>query len=204
MAARMAEWVDIAVTLALGVVGLSLVHSLRRQIAAKVAEKRFDSYAALWEKLKVASPLRTVTNEGPLTREERRTLYDELTDWYYDGGNGMLLSEQARNVYLAAKENLVCEVDELRPESLRAKVKQSVDPDGVRGWASIRQFSLLRTAIRGDIAIYTSPWGRVLDDEDREFLLACGVDLDREPWRTSARGVLPGRRSRGDARVTPP
>jgi hypothetical protein len=66
------------------------------------------------------------------------------------------------------------------------------DPDTVRGWASTRQFSLLRTAMRGDIAIYTSPWGQHLAEADKEFLDACGVDLNREPWRSSARGVARG------------
>ncbi len=183
----MAQWVDIAVTIVLGVVGLYLAHSFRRQVQAKVADKRFDSYGALWSKLKVASPLRRVTGEGPLDAEERRKLYDACTDWYFDAGNGMLLSEQARNIYLAAKENLICEVDALRPASLQERVRAAHDPDAVRGWESMRQFSLLRTAMRGDIAIYTSPWGESLDESDKEFLRACRVDLSREPWRSSAR-----------------
>jgi hypothetical protein len=79
--------------------------------------------------------------------------------WYYDSGNGMQLSQETRNIYLAAKENLICEVDALKPASLQKQVQASDDLDTIRGWASIRQFSLLRTAMRGDIAIYTSPWG---------------------------------------------
>jgi hypothetical protein len=153
------EWINIAVTAVLGVVGLYVAHSIRRQVQAKVAEKRFDSYGKLWAELKVASPLRRVTGEGPLSQDERRKLYDKLTDWYYEGGNGMLLSKETRTIYLAAKENLICGADALRPASLQKQVRASDDPDAVRGWASIRQFSLLRTAMRGDIAIYTSPWG---------------------------------------------
>ena len=159
----------------------------RGQIQARVAEKRFDSYAKLWAEFKVASPLRRVTGEGPLSQDERHTLYGKLTNWYYDSGNGMLLSQETRNIYLVAKENLICGVDALKPASLQKKVQASKEPDADRGSASIRQFSLLRTAMRGDIAIYTSPWGQKLDEEDRQFLDACRVDLNREPWRSSAR-----------------
>jgi hypothetical protein len=89
-----ADWINIVVTLVLGAVGLYLAHSFRRQIQARVAEKRFESYGRLWAELKVASPLRRLTGEGPLSQDERRKLYDKLTDWYYDCGNGMLLSQQ--------------------------------------------------------------------------------------------------------------
>jgi hypothetical protein len=185
----MAEWFDVAVTLVLGVVGLYLANSIRGQIQARVAEKRFDSYAKLWAEFKVASPLRKVTREGPLSQDERHSLYGKLTNWYYDRGNGMLLSQETRDIYLAAKENLICEVEALKPASLQKRVQASDNPDALRGWASIRQFSLLRTAMRGDIAIYTSPWGQDLDEADREFLEACRVDLNREPWRSSARAA---------------
>jgi hypothetical protein len=66
-----AGWIDIAVTVLLGVVGLYLANSIRRQIQARVAEKRFDSYGKLWAELKVASPLRRVTGEGSLSQDER-------------------------------------------------------------------------------------------------------------------------------------
>jgi hypothetical protein len=186
-----AEWVNIAVTVVLGVVGLYLAHSIRRQVQERVAEKRLDAYGRLWEEMKVASPLRRVTKEGPLSREERHALYDKLTELYYGHGDGMLLSLQTRNIYLAAKENLICGVDELEPAALARRVRSNDDPDEVRGWASIRQLSLLRTSMRGDIAIYSSPWGQRLDTADKEFLIACGVDLNREPWRSSSRGSPP-------------
>ncbi len=53
----------------------------------------------------------------------------------------------------------------------------------------VRQFSLLRTAMRADIRLYTTPWGSTLTEDDVAFLLACGVDIGQEPWRRS----LPGR-----------
>lgn len=184
----MAKWLELVATVGLGVVGLYLVHSIRRQIAVRVAEKRFDAYAALWQELEVASPLRRLTDDGPITAVERHTLYEHLTHWYYKKGNGMLLSEAARNIYLRAKENLVCDVGDLKPESLRAAALASDDPDTVRGWASMRQFSLLRTQLRGEIEIYTRPYGEPPAAEDVEFLELCHINLRREPWRSSLRG----------------
>jgi hypothetical protein len=184
-----AGWIDIAVTVLLGVVGLYLANSIRRQIQARVAEKRFDSYGKLWAELKVASPLRRVTGEGPLSQDERHTLYGKLTDWYYDSGNGMLLSQETRNIYLAAKENLICEVDALKPASLQKQVQASDDPDTIRGWASIRQFSLLRTAMRGDIAIYP-----------RELMTLAGGGAMAQrggPWRLAGYAMTEGRAARG-------
>ncbi len=91
---EMTEWIGIAVTAVLTLAGLYFGNSLRiktrTDVEANVAEKRFAAYAALWAQTKTASPMRGV----PLTRAERSQLYDQLTDWYYDGGNGMLLTEE--------------------------------------------------------------------------------------------------------------
>ena len=62
--------------------------------------------------------------------------------------------QETRDIYLAAKENLICEVGALKPASLRKRVQASDKPDEVRGLASIRQFSLLRTAMKGENVIY--------------------------------------------------
>jgi hypothetical protein len=118
----------------------------------------------------------------PLTRAERSQLYDKLTDWYYDDGNGMLLTPATRNIYLKAKKNLTCPPEELVPESL---VEQAAHDDGdtVRGQASIDQLSLLRTSMRADIRIYTQPYDEELSTEDIAFLEASNVDVHRDPWR---------------------
>ncbi len=180
----MSDWLGIAVTFVLGIVGLYLVHSLRQQIRAKVADKRFDAYAALWSNLKSASPFRALAGAGPLSTEERTTLFNLLTDWYYDDGKGMLLAHDTRNIYLQAKENLLCAPSDLKPASLAQRVLASADPEEARSAASIRQLSLLRTSMRGDIKLYASPYGEPLSENDEAFLRACTVNPNRAPWRS--------------------
>jgi hypothetical protein len=177
----MSAWMGIAVTAVLTLVGLYFGNSLRlktrTEVEANVAEKRFAAYAGLWAETKIASPMRA----APLTPAERSQLYDKLTDWYYDDGNGMLLSEKTRNIYLRAKKNLTCPANELVPESLAEQAAQ--DGDAVRGQASIDQLSLLRTSMRADIRIYTQPYDEELSPEDVAFLKASKIDLDLPPWK---------------------
>jgi hypothetical protein len=116
---------------------------------------------------------------------DRRQLFDDLTNWYYRDGNGLLLSQDARNIYLTAKANLVCAPDKFLPAKARVEVAKD---DSERDRLIVRQLSLLRTAMRGDIAIYTTPWGSALTDEDISFLDACGVDVSRDPWRDHCPG----------------
>ncbi len=177
------EWVGIAVTTILTLVGLYFANSLRLRTRAEiekgVAEKRFAAYAKLWAHTKVASPMRG----SPLTENERSDLYTTLTDWYYDDGNGMLLTEQTRNVYLNAKRNLTCLDKELVPESLAKRVLATRDDrESIRGQASIDQLSLLRTSMRADIRIFTEPYKESLKPEDTAFLTSCKVDLTQQPW----------------------
>jgi hypothetical protein len=186
------EWLDIAVT-ATGIAitavlfaaalyfGNNLRRRTRAEVEANVAEKRLPAYAALWERTKIASPMR----DTPLTPGERSQLFDDLTDWYYDGGHGMLLTETTRNIHLKAKAKLTCAPEKLVPDSLRDRV--AADGDVARGWASIDQLSLLRTSMRADVEIFTEPYDEELSADDVAFLEACNVDLDHAPWRDATR-----------------
>lgn len=102
--------------------GLYLGNSVRRrthaEIESQVAEKRFGSYAVLWASTELASP----TREEPLTSKERKQLFQDLTNRYSDDGHGMLLSEETRNMFLKAKKNLICAVDDIEPELLRKRL----------------------------------------------------------------------------------
>lgn len=195
------DWASVAVTGGLGLAGLYFANSLKRRarqdLDREVAEKRFAAYGAMWTHMVNASPMNAVElaeasdtgspADAGHARDDGRTidrgqLFVDLTRWYYKGGNGMLLSQDARNIYLTAKANLVCAPDKFLPASARAAV---ANDDSERDRLIVRQLSLLRTAMRGDIAIYTAPWGSALTDEDVSFLYACGVDVSRDPWRAS-------------------
>lgn len=184
-ASTVTDTLGIVVTLLLGAitayVGLSVRLKARQEVATTVSERRFSAYAALWAETAVAAPM-LAAGRPPLTGDQLAELYRQLTAWYYKAGNGMLLSEQARAVYLGAKNNLVCPIDDYVPESLRATVLKEGRSD-----AAIRQLSLLRTAMRGDLEIYAGPWGKELNEQDGEFLRACKVDPAQEPWRSVTR-----------------
>ena len=117
----MADWIGIGVTAVLTVAalyfGTSLRWKWRAEVDVNVAKLRFASYAALWEATKTASPMRG----APLTSDDRKDLFDCLTDWYYKAGNGMLLAEGTRNIYLKAKKNLTCRTEDLVPPSLATR-----------------------------------------------------------------------------------
>src|SRR5947208_13955990 len=93
---------DLIVTAAVAIVGLYLAHSYRRQIALRVAERRLTAYAALWNKMGIATPVRIVpwNVPQPLTAKEREDLFRAFTAWYYEDGNGMLVGDGTRTIYL--------------------------------------------------------------------------------------------------------
>ena len=188
------DWATVVVTGGLGLAGLYFANSVKRRarqdLDREVAEKRFAAYGAMWTHMMQASPMSAVELAAPSRSDEqhdarpldRDQLFKDLTDWYYRDGNGMLLSRDARNIYLTAKANLVCAPDKFLPAKARAAVASD---DAERDRLTVRQLSLLRTAMRGDLAIFTTPWGSALTDEDVLFLCACGVDVSRDPWRGS-------------------
>lgn len=176
-------WFDIGAKLFLGLVGLYFAHSYRRQVRLKLAEKRLNAYAKLWALMEVATPVRERQGgQGQLSPEERKTLHDSLTHWYYSDGNGILLEKEARELYLTAKHNLICADEEVQPQELRKSVKNF---SSQRGSLSMRQLSLLRSQMRADLTIFATWYYRGLKQSDKEFLAHCGVDLNRKPWRDS-------------------
>ncbi|PWI13451.1 hypothetical protein DI272_04360 [Streptomyces sp. Act143] len=163
--------------------GAHLAHDFRRQLDLKTAERRLQAYAALWALFRVASPTRT----QPMDDAERYDLHQKVTDWYYADGNGMLLTDRTLMLYLKAKANLTCPVEELFPPSLRARAPK--DPSVLAPWRgdlSQKQLSLLRTQMKVDLAIYGEVSAGSLSGRDHElermFLEACGVELTEEPW----------------------
>ena len=182
---------DFAIALAtvgLTAVGAWLTHSYRRRMRFELAEARRTAYSALWEITGLAASTRLdmAGLDGALTRAERLSLYQSMTDWYYQEGHGMLLENTTRNVYLKAKHNLMCATGKLEPpaawEAITADLAKE-DDERVRGVFSIRQLSLLRTQMKSDLAIFGQSYTKRLARHEHRFLEECGVDLRSEPWK---------------------
>jgi hypothetical protein len=175
-ASAASDWAQIAVTLLLGVItayiGLSIRQKRRQEIAVNVADHRLKAYAELWSRIPLSPELRALRGDPPLRSEQLRRLFDELTDWYYLDGNGMLLGAQTRTIYLTVKTNLICPAEKFVPRSLIEKVH--ADP-AERSVSVVRQLSLLRSAMKADLEVFGKPWGEPLGNLDREFLYACRV-----------------------------
>lgn len=191
------EIFDLIVKSILTIIGLYLVHSYRRQVALRVAERRLGAYAAIWSKMGIATPVRIARwNASPLTAAERMQLFNAFTQWYYDSGNGMLLAGGTRAIYLAAKDNLVCPVAFYRPELTQKKLLklQPEEQEAERGRLSIRQLSLLRSRMKADLRIYGVTYHLELNDDDKAFLTECGENLSSKPWTKSNTIWLPSSR----------
>ena len=178
------ELVVFVVGSAIALIGVYFAHSLRRQLALKVAEQRLESYRKLWELMEVARPMRTeaADGSGPLTREEAHELYRAMPHWYFGSGDGMLLTSKTREFYLKAKANL-------------GEYAVGDDPDWQSGGERCaRDLSLLRRQMARDLDLYGSYYFKALDSGDEEFLKAAGADPKRWgrgrgrswPWRRPA------------------
>jgi hypothetical protein len=180
------DWAAVAVTLLLGAVtayiGLSINQKRRQEVAVTVADHRLNAYAALWSQIPFSPELLRLTKQAPPLEYERRRLFMAMTRWYYGEGHGMLLGSGTRGIYLTVKSNLICEPKKFVPKSLQKDVTKGrcdggtlYSADYVRGQEIVRQLSLLRSAMRADLEVYGKPWGKDLENKDREFLYACRV-----------------------------
>jgi hypothetical protein len=106
--------------------------------------------------------------------------------WYYSEGNGMLLANGTRTMFLKVKDNLVRAPEELEPRSFRTEVLNAeVDKrEAIRGERAIQQLSLLRTRMKADLGVFGIHYGGGLEDAHKKsFLKDCGECLWRRPWR---------------------
>jgi hypothetical protein len=182
-----------AATLVLAAITGVFANSYRRRMAIELAEPRRIAYSRLYELTGIGAPSRLDLEgrHGALDQQERRLLYGELTTWYYRDGNGMLLAAKTRDVFLKAKWNLICPTDQIEPTGLVALLgadlasgKESpVDDETLRGIMSIRQLSLLRTQMKGDLAILGDISAGNLAMHERAFLHDCSVNLKKRPWK---------------------
>jgi hypothetical protein len=175
-------WAQAGGAVFLGLVGLWLAHSYRRQVRLKLAERQVDSYLRLWTLTASATPERTT----PLDRMERQRLYEEMMRWYFDCGDGIFVSSVTRDLFVGVRSNLVCPVDLIRPTVLARQLADMADAEAERrrGCVSIRQASLLRTQLKTDLALHSGfGYYSSLRADDRAFLKSCGLSLWRQPWR---------------------
>jgi hypothetical protein len=185
------DWATIVVTGGLGVAGFWVANSikLRRRTELEVAaiSRRWDAYERFFSATKPAAPIRDVSkgdDEEVLSESDREKLHDALATWWFDEGGGMLLGEPSRSIYFIAKGNLVCDDNALTPTSARNWIAGQSNRTIGRSELAIRQLSLLRSAMRADLGIIGRPYGKPLDDVDRDFLRSAGVKLWEPPWWT--------------------
>jgi mannose-6-phosphate isomerase-like protein (cupin superfamily) len=184
---------ELAITSLIAVIGLYLAHSFTRQQRLKIAEQRVGAYRKLWGQMLVARPSRTEPpeNKEPLTPAEAGDLYGKMTHWYFEGGNGMLLPHDTREMYLEAKGRLG-----------RYAMERREPGSGKAGRQVTRHLSLLRSQMKNDLDIYGVFYFDALDPEDREFIRASGLDPERwgrrwHQWAASPRYWIGRFRNRG-------
>jgi len=165
---------QLAITTAVAFIGFYLVHSFGRQQRLRIAEQRVDAYRKLWAQMLVARPTRldTSENKSPLRRAEAAALYGEMTNWYFEAGNGMMLPDDTKEMYLEAKRRL---------GEYAVGIDEAVDA----GEGRMRELSLLRSQMKSDLAIYGVFYFDSLDVRDKAFLRASGI----RPWRWGGPGT---------------
>jgi hypothetical protein len=164
-----------AITSAIAVIGLILAHSFTRQQRLKIADQRVDGYRKLWGQMFVARPSRVEPpeNKSPLNPQEAADLHGEMTKWYFKDGQGMLLRHDTREMYLAAKRRLgQYSLEDQRGDWAKA------------GNRVMRDLSILRSQMKSDLKIYGVFYFDSLDEGDRKFIRASGLDPERwgRPW----------------------
>ena len=179
---------DTIFTIILSGVGLYLAYNLRRQLQLKIVDRRLESYASLWALMEVAGPWRIEAGLNPISVLERKELFDNMTNWYFGSGNGMMLAPTTRELYLNAKFNLICDDEKLRPDTLIAfRPDDPHDRERWRGQMSMSQLSLLRAQMRYDLAIFGLLYQTdAFKSGEEEFLEEAGVNLRRRPWKSRA------------------
>jgi hypothetical protein len=182
---------ELALNSLLVVVGLFLANNFRRQLQLKMVDRRAEAYGRLWALMRVAGPWRVETGQGLMDKTERWNLYHGMSSWYFSG-DGMLLEEKTRELYLNAKYNLVCEDNKLRltletrgdrDKLDRALRKQHDQLDSWRSLLSMRELSLLRNQMKSDLEIRGYTYQGRLTWLDVAFLKDAQIDLRKRPWR---------------------
>ena len=166
------EIAQLVVTSVIALVGLYAANGFRRQQRLKVADKRISAYRALWEVMEPARMTR-LSEEGwqrAITPSEAVDLRDKMINWYYAGGNGILLTQTTKSLYLLACSRLFA----------FSRLTANGEEEGLR---RMRELSILRTQMVLDLDPFDVVF--VPDYRDSEFLAEAGIDprrWARGPW----------------------
>lgn len=178
----LSQWSQPLGALFLGLVGLRVAHSYRRQVKVKLAERLADSYSSLWELTRATSPTLLGLPSGQNLAE-----IDELMEnWYFENGNGLLMSKSSRILFFHIKTNLTTPPSTLVPESL-SRHTSKLDAEkakSARSCACDRQMSILRTQLKDDLAIYRgTSHQRHRRKDERDLLSMCKISCGPLPFR---------------------
>jgi hypothetical protein len=166
------EIAQLVVTSVIALVGLYAANGFRRQQRLKVADTRISAYRALWEVMEPAR-LTRFSEEGwqsAITPSEAVDLRDNMINWYYAGGNGILLTQTTKSLYL-----LACSRSSRSANSLRTARRKGFGVC-VSCRYSGRRWSWI--SIPYDVVFLP-------DERDTEFLSDAGIDprrWARGPW----------------------
>ena len=130
-----------------------VVEDLKLWVSAyetKLLEQRLQDYRKLWKLTETTSRRRI----GMLTAQSAYALAEQLTDWYYREG-GIVLSEDARDKFFAARNSLEASKQEREAKDWHAKV--------------VDAFSALRTALCEDMNSRRGPRLRSGEQKDMEL-----------------------------------
>jgi hypothetical protein len=81
---------------------MELARELQKTRGVERQELRYQSYGALWSKLRALA----IYDEAGINSATIRTLSTELSDWYFSPCGGLLLTRQARDFYFALQDLL--------------------------------------------------------------------------------------------------
>jgi hypothetical protein len=104
---------------------------LRSKELSAVSDKRLPAYQKLWVIMKPLSP----RSKEPLDQETRTQLSNDFRNWFYDEGDGLLLTWKSLDEYIFATDLL------LNPNASDEQVRSA--------------FSGLRTQMKIDLSVYT-------------------------------------------------
>ena len=173
---------------AIAVVGAFAARTVSQQNRVNLANAKRKAYAGLWQVTGEAAPsrLQQLGREGVLSPADRQSIHDHLATWYYTRGNGMLLDEPTRSLFLKAKDNLVAADAGLVPSGVLAMLPADMTAEAQRGCMSIRQLSLLRTQMKAEFEIYGSQYVGGLSAHERAFLVACDKTIPQQrAWKAT-------------------